>query len=138
MGPVILDPKVQCAFKTCDCRTETRKPIPPPAAAALDDIMEHLERCLLKHSMGENAVYWEKNNLGCTHLAEHLPCLLASLKCVFLAEKCTWSLCHSLILYVSVSLSHTHIKCNIYIQNSNTNILYNTTCCDKTPPLVSW
>lgn len=57
VGPVILDPKVQWTFETCDCRTEAGKPIPPPAAAAVDDIMEHLKRCLLKHSMGENAVY---------------------------------------------------------------------------------
>lgn len=56
VGPVILDPKVQWTFETCDYRTEAGKPIPPPAAAAVDDIMEHLKRCLLKHSMGENAV----------------------------------------------------------------------------------
>lgn len=29
---------------------------------------------------------------------------------------------------LSVYVTHTHIKCNKYIQNSNTNILENTTC----------
>lgn len=102
-GPGILDTVLPYSFKTSGCKTEDRKPIPPPAAAALDAITEHLERSLLKHSMWQTAVYCEKNNLGCTqHLGtvSHLPS-------GFLFSMYSWqkSLPRSVSLLLSVSRS---------------------------------